>query len=274
MSERYIHSFAPDEQARLVRQGRFLAPWVQPGVDFAGCGEVLEVGCGVGAQLAVLLERFPHTRFTGIDLSPVQLAQARALLAEPLAAGRVELEEGSAYRLPFADGQFDGACIFWVLEHLPDPAGVLKEVLRVLKPGGVLYCTEVFNAGLYAYPPQPALTAWWRMFNELQRDLGGDPDVGVRLGALLDEAGFTHIGFREVSPQVDARLRDPARRREELDFWLTLLRSGATTLQAHGRVGEGDLAALENAFANLTRNPHSIFRYAAFQASGRKPLQA
>ncbi len=270
MSERYIHSFEPDEQARLIRQGRFLEPWIQPGVDLSGRASVLEVGCGVGAQLQVLLRRFPDAHFTGIDASALQLDRARQFLAEALNAGRVELTQASAYQLPFPDASFDAACIYWVLEHLSDHLGVLREVLRVLKPGGVLYCTEVFNSGLYAHPHQPALEHYWRAFNRLQEELGGDPDVGVRLGALLNAAGFEQITFYEVSAQMDARLADPAARLDFVDFWQTLLLSGAPKLEQHGRITMADISALKSAFSNLTENPQAIFRYAAMQARGLK----
>ncbi len=270
-AERYIHSYEAAEQDRLVRQGEFLAPWVQPGVDFSGCRSVLELGCGVGAQLRVLQRRFPTVRFTGVDISPVQLRQARHLLAGPLDAGRVELVEASAYRLPFPDGHFDGACTFWLLEHLADHVTLLREAWRVLKPGGVLYCTEVFNAGLFTDPPTPGLERWWRAFNVLQRELGGDPDVGIRLAALLLAAGFNDIDLREASPQLDGRTRSRSERWAFLDFWQALLLSGAAQLRAHDCVGEEDISALKADFAALADNPDAIFRYAAFQASGRKP---
>jgi SAM-dependent methyltransferase len=273
LSERYIHSFEPVEQARLIRQGRFLEPWIQPGVDFSTCGSVLEVGCGVGAQLQVLLRRFPEAHFTGIDASAVQLDRARQFLADAVAAGRVELAQASAYQLPFPDASFDGVCIYWVLEHLTDHLGVLREVMRVLKPCGVFYCTEVFNSGLYAYPQQPALEHYWRAFNCLQEELGGDPDVGVRLGALLNAAGFEPIAFYDVSAQMDARLPDPAARRDFVDFWQSLLLSGAPKLEQHGRISAQEISALKSAFSNLAENPQAIFRYAAMQARGLKPAR-
>lgn len=271
-ADRYIHTFEPDEQARLIRQGRFLEPYIQPFVDFSGCATVLEVGCGVGAQLQVLLRRFPHVRYTGVDIVGAQLQRARQLLAEPVAADRVELIEGSAYQLPFPDASFDGACIFWVLEHLNDHLGVLREVHRVLKPGGVFHATEVFNSGLYAWPRQPALETWWRAFNTLQLELGGDPDVGVRLAALFETAGFKQVTLHDAPAQMDGRLHGLAARREFLDFWQTLLLSGAAKLLQHGRVSEQDIAALKTAFATLAESPHAIFRYAAMQARGYKPV--
>lgn len=271
-ADRYIHTFEPDEQARLIRQGRFLEPYIQPFVDFSGCATVLEVGCGVGAQLQVLLRRFPDVRYAGVDIVGAQLQRARQLLAEPIAAGRVELIEGSAYQLPFPDASFDGACIFWVLEHLNDHLGVLREVHRVLKPGGVFHATEVFNSGLYASPRQAALETWWRAFNTLQIELGGDPDVGVRLAALFEAACFERVALHDAPAQMDGRLQGLAARREFLDFWQTLLLSGAPRLIQHGRVSERDIAGLKAAFATLAESPGALFRYAAMQARGYKPV--
>jgi ubiquinone/menaquinone biosynthesis C-methylase UbiE len=269
-AERYIHSFDPVEQARLIRQGRVLAPYIQRHVDFTGCADVLEVGCGVGAQLHVLLQRFPKGRFTGIDRSPVQLDHARQFLAEAIAAGQVELREASAYALPFPDNHFDGACIYFVLEHLAQPLPVLQEVRRVLKPGGVFYCTEVFNSGLYAWPEKTGLHAYWRAFNQLQSELGGDPDVGIKLPALFEAAGFTDVSEFDASAQMDSRMPDLEQRRDFIDFWQALLLSAAPQLEKHGRITERDIAALKADFASLAETPEAIFRYCSMQTRGLK----
>jgi ubiquinone/menaquinone biosynthesis C-methylase UbiE len=264
----YIHSFAAAEQDRLIRQARFLAPWVQPGIDFAGCAAVLEVGCGVGAQMQVLLERLPAVEITGVDYSAEQLARARVVLREPRVAGRARLVRGSGYALPFADATFDGAYVIWVLEHLAEPLRALREIYRVLRPGTRLYCTEVFNAGLHTEPACPAMAEYWRAFNALQRRLGGDPDVGIRLGALLHAAGFTDVRVTDVSPLVDARLADPAARRETFAFWRDLLFSAVPQLLAEGAVTRALVDAVAAEFDALARTPGAVFRYAARQARG------
>ena len=269
-SSGYIHSFAATEQDRLIRQARFLAPWVQPGIDFAGRASVLEVGCGVGAQMQVLLERFPRLRITGVDHSAEQLARARAVLHEPLRADRAELVRGSGYALPFADATFDGAYVIWVLEHLGEPLQALREIHRVLRPGAALYCTEVFNAGLYTEPACPAMSEYWQAFNTLQRRLRGDPDVGIRLGTLLDAAGFVKVRFVDISPRVDARLADPAARRETFAFWRDLLFSAVPQLLAEGTVTPALVDAVAAEFDQLARIPDAVFVYAAKQARGVK----
>lgn len=270
-AEHYIHSYAPEEQARLIRQASFLAPWVQAGVDLSGRGEALELGCGVGAQMRLLLDRFPRTRFTGVDISGEQLRVARALLADALAVGRVELLEASAYRLPFPDGSFDAVYTYWVLEHLGNPLGLLGEAKRVLRPGGLLVCTEVFDSGLYTWPAQPDLAAYWRDFTTLQTELGGDPDVGVKLAALFARTGLEAIELRDVSPQMDARMASNQERRAFVEYWRDLLLSGADKLLMHGRVTVESVAAMERSFTDLANDPDAIYRYGAFQAFGRKP---
>jgi len=77
----YLHGYSPEEQARLVKQARFLEPTVFENVNFSKQQKLLEVGCGVGAQTEILLRRFPHLKIHGIDSSKPQITRARARLA-------------------------------------------------------------------------------------------------------------------------------------------------------------------------------------------------
>jgi ubiquinone/menaquinone biosynthesis C-methylase UbiE len=266
MSEHgYIHSFSAKEQDRLLWQARMLEPWHHPWLDFSTCRTVLEIGCGVGAQITVLKRRHPHLKITGMDFSALQLARARQVLREPLARGQVGLVEGSAYALPFADASFDGACMFWVLEHLDQRAHAMAEARRVLKPGGRLYCTEVFNAGLHTEPPSPHIAAYWPVFNAQQRAFGGDPDVGNRLAELAQTAGFRRIEIHDGSVLLDSRLSEPNTRRENFTFMQAILLSAAPQLVAAGTIPADLPQGVRDDFEALIQNPAGIFFYPARQ---------
>ena len=248
-----------------MRQGVFLEPYVFPAIDFSARRQVLEVGCGVGAQIAVLLRRWPELVVTGVDRADVQLSHAREWLSPAIAAGRVRLTRGEGTRLPFPDRSFDGAFVCWVLEHASDPVAILKEIKRVLKPGGVMYVTEVFNAGLYASPARPATEQYWRAFNRYQRDLGGDPDVGAKLADLALRAGFSGITHRYLTPQLDRRMSDINQRREFMAMWTSLLMSAAAALQAEGRIPAGLSEQMASELQALADKPDAVFVYMAAQ---------
>jgi SAM-dependent methyltransferase len=93
-------------------------------------GRVLDVGCGAGSVAKAVKRERPDLEVSGCDLSQSALDVAMA------APGGVEFQLATAERLPFADGSFDFVWIFDVLEHVEDPELVLREVARVLKPGG------------------------------------------------------------------------------------------------------------------------------------------
>jgi demethylmenaquinone methyltransferase/2-methoxy-6-polyprenyl-1,4-benzoquinol methylase len=97
---------------------------------------VLDVACGTGLVSAALVERW-GCRVVGLDQSAAMLgrAQARAT-ADPRLAERIGFVEGEAESLPFADGEFDHLTFTYLLRYVEDPAATLRELARVVKPGG------------------------------------------------------------------------------------------------------------------------------------------
>jgi SAM-dependent methyltransferase len=270
MAKGYIHSFTPEEQRRLIHQAEFLIPFVHRDVDYSGRRHVLEVGCGVGAQLGILARRFPSTRFTGVDWSAEQIAHARILLADEIASGQVEVAEASAYGLPFGPDSFDGAFFCWFFEHLADPLRAMKEAARVLSPGGVVHATEVFNAGVHADPPREALVEYWRSFNDLQREFGGHPDIGIRLASLALEAGLTAPELTDVSPLIDNRMC-PAERTAMARYFREIFSSGAGELIDKGRVTPDLVERMRADFDLIAGDPGSVMVYTARQLRAVKP---
>ena len=117
---------------RLIRPERF---------DVRGCKRILDAGCGNGRYTKYLLRHADRdAMLTTFDLSPAMLKRAR----KRLETDRVSHSVADLTCLPYADGCFDAIVCAWVLEHLPDPSVGLRELARVLAPGGrlLLMCTE------------------------------------------------------------------------------------------------------------------------------------
>jgi ubiquinone/menaquinone biosynthesis C-methylase UbiE len=110
------------------------APWMDASLDYAGTAglDVLDVGCGQGIDLANYAKA--GAAVTGVDLTPRHVELARAQLEALGLDGTVVL--GDAESLPFAADSFDRVASNGVLHHTPDIAAALREVRRVLRPGG------------------------------------------------------------------------------------------------------------------------------------------
>jgi ubiquinone/menaquinone biosynthesis C-methylase UbiE len=118
--------------------GRLIRP---EAFDVRGCKRILDAACGNGRYSKFLLRcADPDAVLTGFDLSPAMLQRARSRLRSE----RVTFAVADLTRLPYANDCFDAIVCGWVLEHLPDPRSGLRELSRVLKPGGklLLMCTE------------------------------------------------------------------------------------------------------------------------------------
>lgn len=100
-------------------------------------GRLLDVGCGTGALLEAILSVSPGIKAVGLDLSPEMLNIARQKLC-----GRAELTQGYAELLPFAERSFDVVVSCSAFHFWRKPARALREILRVLVPGGRLVLTD------------------------------------------------------------------------------------------------------------------------------------
>jgi demethylmenaquinone methyltransferase/2-methoxy-6-polyprenyl-1,4-benzoquinol methylase len=135
--------FAPlgptyDRYAALLSLGqdprwrRFLVSRVDAGPDDV----VLDVATGTGAVARELI-RQKRCTVVGVDQSPEMLAEARRRLGS-----EVRLVEANAERLPFTDGEFDALTFTYLLRYVADPAATLRELARVVRPGGTIASLE------------------------------------------------------------------------------------------------------------------------------------
>lgn len=143
-------------------------------------GDVVEIGIGSGLNLPFYGPAVRHV--VGIEPSSGlvrRAARAAAGLALP-----VELLEISAERLPLADASVDTAVSTWTLCSIPDPLRALRELRRVLRPGGRLIFVE------HGLAPEPGVARWQHRLTPCWRSWAGGCHLDRPVDALIREAGF------------------------------------------------------------------------------------
>ncbi len=119
-----------------------LANWGLSHLDVRETDDVLDIGCGGGANIERLLARATKGHVTGVDYSPLSVKASRAHNERAIAEGRCEVLEGNSSALPFGDDSFDVATAFETTYYWDLPVA-FREVNRVLRPGGLfLVCNE------------------------------------------------------------------------------------------------------------------------------------
>jgi ubiquinone/menaquinone biosynthesis C-methylase UbiE len=189
--ELYTHGHAPavvrqHAQRTAGEAAAFLLPHLRPDM------RLLDVGCGPGSITRGLAEHLSAGKVVGLDLSRDTLEGARR---DAAARGLQNLryEEGSVYELPFPVGSFDVAYAHQVLQHLRERGLALHEMLRVVKPGGVVAVREVDWSTVAYFPRDPWIDRFIDVHLRTWYRNGGEPQAGRQLRALFNAAGVASL---------------------------------------------------------------------------------
>jgi len=153
---------------------------------------VLEVGCGTGVvvrDLAALVGR--RGEVVGVDRSRLLLDRARELCREAARRPRIALRAADGARLPFAAHRFDAALAITVILHVADPLGVVREMVRVTRPGGRVGVQDQDFGVVAITHPDRTLTE--RIMHGVAAHIYAEPHSGRRLPGLLRAAGLDGI---------------------------------------------------------------------------------
>jgi len=217
--------------------------------------DLLDVGCGPGTLTVDLARRVPGGRVVAIDRSPDILERASV---HAVSKGvTVEFAQGDAYALGFPDASFDIVHAHQVLQHLTDPVRALREMRRVLKPGGVVAVRDS-DYSCFAWAPLDArLSRWLELYRALCRRNGAEPDAGRFLKGWARAAGFRDV----TTTTTTWTFADP----DSIAWWGSLwaercvLTDFAEQAVRYGLSNAAELGTLAAAFRDWSVQPDAFF---------------
>jgi len=166
---------------RAAIQRHYAAPILAKLSRDAAVNTALEIGCGNGVGVEIILDQFRAVRVDAFDVDDAMIALARRRLARR--GSSVRLWKGSATEIAAEDGTYDAVFAFGVLHHLPDWRTGLAEVVRVLRPHGVFFAEESY-ARFITHP------LWRRLMDHPQDDRFEHDE----LRASMKGAGLVELG--------------------------------------------------------------------------------
>lgn len=178
---------AAHEAARLQAQARAIFAREDALLRAAGVadgGTLLDVGCGPGHWLAQVRSSHRARLALGVERD---VDHAR------VAAAQGPVVRADAAALPLTDGAVDAVTMRLVLRHLPAPTAALAEMVRVVRPGGVVCVLDADDGALTLHEPPATFAPLWDALTATARRRGANPHVGRALWALLNQAGLRDV---------------------------------------------------------------------------------
>lgn len=270
-AQEYALGAGPDESARLRRQSEELRPETEALLARIGLkpGQaVADLGCGPAGILELLCQAVsPRGRVVGLDADPAHMAMATEHAARHGLAN-VEVLVGDARHTGLPSGGFDLVHARTLLVTIPEPAGVLAEMVRLARPGGWVASQEPDCELALCYPP---LSAWNRLQEIFWTGFGrsgADPFIGRRLAELYRQAGLEDV---EVVVHASAYPVGHSRRTVIPDLVCSL----HPVIVELGLAGERELAELDRAVREHLADPRTLMMpHLLVTARGRKPSGA
>ena len=259
------------ETARLQRQAEELGPESSALLDRVGLrrgDSAIDLGCGPRGVLELLSERVsPGGRVVGLDADAAHIAMASRFAADR-GLNDVEVLCADARSTGLDAGSFDLVHARALLVNVPEPAEVLAEMVRLVRPGGWVVGLEPDAQVAVCYPPHPAFERLCELLLMTYSRTGADPQTGRRLGELYRQAGLQEV---IVDVRAAAYPAGHSRRTIRAD----LIRSLRPQIIAMGLADERELDHLDQAARRHFANPDTlVMPFLNFLAWGRKPAPA
>ena len=224
--------------------------------DLAPGMDLLDLGCGPGTITLDLAARVAPGDVVGLDAATDVIEQAEARRSEA-GASNVSFSTGDAYALDLADASFDVVHAHQVLQHLTDPVAALREMRRVLKPGGLLAVRDSDYGAFVWSPADPLLDRWLSLYHQVTERNGAHADAGRYLLGWVQVAGFTEVRASSST----WTFTDPDDRAWWGGLWADRVRLSSFAEQAveYGFADRSELAAISDAWHRWAGAPDGLF---------------
>ncbi len=230
--------------------------------------KVADICCGIGDFAVLMRKEFKPSRLVAVDHSRPFLQYATQV-AKEFGIGDIEYVFGDATSLFLEDDDFDFVTSRLSLQVFNQPESILRELMRICKPGGRVYLTNEMMSHNYGYPRHETVSWTYRQIDEMCQALGMDMSFGPKMFSLLTDLGFEDIQVKTIAiTNRNTSPEDFARVIESWEAYVTGELSTATNLS------EETVERLRSGLRDHVYTITSKRGYATwplYVASGRKP---
>ncbi len=166
------------------------AKYLESHLDPQAC--LLDVGCGPGTITIDFAKRLAKGTVLGIDVSDEIIQKAR-ITSKESGVGNCSFDTGDTYDLDFEDNTFDIVHAHQLLQHLTDPVAAIREMRRVVRPGGIVALRDADYGGMIWAPTDPKLDVWMDLYQRMTRENKVVANAGRYLFSWARQIPFSSV---------------------------------------------------------------------------------
>ncbi|MGH8034152.1 MAG: class I SAM-dependent methyltransferase [Lysobacterales bacterium] len=271
MTDTYIHGSSAKERQRLALMNDLINQRCLLALELGNERLVLDVGCGTGQFSRLMAAALPPgSTVIAVEHNPDQVQAALQLTEESTGGCAVDFRIGDAQELPLEDtemGQFDLAHTRFLLEHVHDPAAVVRAMVAAVRPGGRVVLLDDDHELMRFWPEPEGVMAAWKAYYRSYSRLRNDALVGRKLALLLADAGAPVIRIDQLFYGACAGMESFT---GVVDNLIGVLQGARFTVLSAGEISKKDYDAALRSLRRFRDVPNAAVWYVVNLAEGKR----